>query len=320
MFNLQNLRELVKPLMQNTSALKALRFWESIKYVSPYVYDFQYNRERGSQSILDGLESGQPQAIGKLGSVELSAIKKYLRFLNDKNADKLTKDNRFELYNNAGVYPDDYSTYSDYCNYMIKDVLPEITQMGVWFNLEEAKIVKTYAPKARYIPIGALETYHFQKNRWTQYLKDKKVLVIHPFKHSLEAQFENSANLWNEDDILPSFSLKIIQPPFAPSLIEPNNASWFESLSSLKEQMSNTDFDIALIGAGAYSLPLAVHAKKLGKHGIHLGGALQIYFGIFGNRWENNPIINALKNEFWIKPLPEDTPKNNSKIENGCYW
>ena len=42
------------------------------------------------------------------------------------------------------------------------------------------------------------------------------------------------------------------------------------------------DFDVALIGCGAYGFPLAAKLKTAGKQAIHLGGVLQALFGIKG--------------------------------------
>jgi len=28
----------------------------------------------------------------------------------------------------------------------------------------------------------------------------------------------------------------------------------------------------------------------------------------------------AMMNEHWVRPLPEETPKQNKKVEGGCYW
>ena len=80
------------------------------------------------------------------------------------------------------------------------------------------------------------------------------------------------------------------------------------------------DFDIAIIGCGAYGFPLAAHVKRKGKQAIHMGGATQILFGIKGNRWEEHDIISKLFNEHWIRPNKNETPKNSGNIEDACYW
>jgi hypothetical protein len=83
------------------------------------------------------------------------------------------------------------------------------------------------------------------------------------------------------------------------------------------------DFDICLIGAGAYGLPLAYFAKTIGKQAIHLGGVTQILFGIKGRRWEKDDYADStakMFNEHWIRPMESETPALKDRVENGCYW
>ena len=88
----------------------------------------------------------------------------------------------------------------------------------------------------------------------------------------------------------------------------------------MKEEINSKDFDIALIAAGAYGLPLAAHVKSIGKQAIHIGGSLQILFGIKGNRWDSMPGINKFYNEYWTRPSPDETPKEFSGVEGSTYW
>jgi hypothetical protein len=74
------------------------------------------------------------------------------------------------------------------------------------------------------------------------------------------------------------------------------------------------------VGAGAASLVYANHAKLKGKQAVHLGGSLQILFGIKGRRWDNMNKINCFYNKHWCRPLPSETPTNHKEAENGCYW
>ena len=80
--------------------------------------------------------------------------------------------------------------------------------------------------------------------------------------------------------------------------------------------MKEIDFDIALIGAGAYGFPLGAYAKQLGKQALHIGGALQLYFGIRGAYYDQF----GYHNEFWTRPLEEEKPKGFKKVEAGRYW
>jgi hypothetical protein len=99
-------------------------------------------------------------------------------------------------------------------------------------------------------------------------------------------------------------------------MVPPRHRDWFEALEDLKSRMEKMEFDIALVGAGAWSLPLVAHAKAMGKKGIHLGGSLQLMFGIKGGRFDNNQIYNS----HWIRPLFDESPANFRLMENGAYW
>ena len=80
------------------------------------------------------------------------------------------------------------------------------------------------------------------------------------------------------------------------------------------------DYDVVLVGAGIYSLPLVAHAKQRGKKGIHLGGSTQLFFGIRGSRWDSMKEFQGFFNEFWVRPAVEERPANFQMVERGCYW
>lgn len=42
-------------------------------------------------------------------------------------------------------------------------------------------------------------------------------------------------------------------------------STWFEALDWMKSEIDKKDFDIALLGCGAYGVPLAAHIKQNGK-------------------------------------------------------
>jgi cation diffusion facilitator CzcD-associated flavoprotein CzcO len=92
----------------------------------------------------------------------------------------------------------------------------------------------------------------------------------------------------------------------------------------MKRKIDQSDYDICIIGAGAYGFPLAAHVKRMGKKAIHLGGVTQLLFGIKGRRWVDNPILFYpyinLYNEHWTYPSLEDKPTGAGKVEDACYW
>lgn len=67
-------------------------------------------------------------------------------------------------------------------------------------------------------------------------------------------------------------------------------------------------------------MPLAGRLKELGLPCVVLGGAIQVLFGIKGNRWANHSVISKFWNDAWVWPSEEETPRGAAKIERGCYW
>ena len=63
----------------------------------------------------------------------------------------------------------------------------------------------------------------------------------------------------------------------------------FEALDYMYKEALKIDFDIAVIGCGAYGICLASMLKNAGKQAFHLGGITQLWFGIKGKRWDNIP-------------------------------
>jgi hypothetical protein len=102
----------------------------------------------------------------------------------------------------------------------------------------------------------------------------------------------------------------------------------------MENQISKIDFDICIVGAGAYGLPLAAHVKRMGKQAIHIAGGTQLLFGILGTRWTEmyedtwhyrpctdiNINYRPLFNKNWCYPLEIDKPKDANKVDNACYW
>lgn len=162
------------------------------------------------------------------------------------------------------------------------------------------------------------------KNPWTRILKGKRVLVVHPFTESIRYQYEhNREKIWQDPDVLPEFkeliTIKAVQS-IADAKKQPYK-DWFEALKYMEDEISKQDFDIALIGCGAYGMCLAAHVKRMGKIAVHLAGWTQMLFGVYGKRWlKDQPQYSKFINEYWIRPNENERPQGAEKVEGGCYW
>jgi hypothetical protein len=194
----------------------------------------------------------------------------------------------------------------------------DVDILGMFANGSENLVVKNFVVNAELTVLRGLEPYYYE-NPWSEALKGKKVLVIHPFEQSIISQYEKRKLLFKNEKILPEFELKTLKAVQTIAGEKAEFSDWFAALDYMVEAALKKDFDIAIIGCGAYGFPLAARIKEAGKQAIHLGGATQCLFGIYGERMLHNKIAMHI-NENWVRPLPSETPEKFKKIENGCYW
>lgn len=254
--------------------------------------------------------------IARFGSVEIKAI------IYPKLTWILRQSFRKQIFStmsiNAGFFPSSNESIYRFSALMIED-MKLLDVLGSW-RMEERFLQHNF-PSAKRIQLSALEPY-LQKDPWSEVLKDKKVLVVHPFNETIEQQYFNKRELlFNDPRVLPSFqtfeTIKAVQT------IAGNKGAfndWFEALDFMKNEVSRKDFDIAIIGCGAYGFPLAAHVKRMGKKAVHLGGATQLLFGIKGKRWIDREDFKSIINEHFVFPNVQDKPQNSNQVEGGCYW
>lgn len=268
--------------------------------------------------IIEKLSSEKPVLICRFGNNEFETLYSYLK----KNK-KYSKNLQQRMDMGAGFYPVTEETLNKFSKDLL-DILPNIDILAAWGSDKEGKICKEYFPqKTEYINLNSLCSITYD-TPWTTALKGKKVLVIHPFEDSIKNQYQIRELLFKNKETLPEFKLITMKPvqSIADNKFEYSYNTWFEALEDMKSQIDKIDFDIAIIGAGAYGIFLADYCKKLGKKAVHVGGATQILFGIAGKRWDlEYPIIrDNYYNEYWIRPSENERPKGSEKVENGCYW
>ena len=146
--------------------------------------------------------------------------------------------------------------------------------------------------------------------------------MVHPFAETISSQYsERREQLFTNPRMLPVFQLMTVRAPQTMCGQSGGFACWDEALESLQEEVAAKNFDIAIVGCGAYGLPLAEFIKSsLGRAAIHLGGSTQILFGVSGARWRQRPEFLALMNEHWRTPTETERPPGWREIEGGCYW
>jgi hypothetical protein len=278
--------------------------------------------EAGNSLVGEILRRGEPTLVTRLGASELRCMTYFTRWSVLRKASfPYPRSVRHEMRMNAGFFPATASNLDRVAAELLK-ATSQADVMAVWFNRNEHRIVRRYCPSASLVELGCLDAPSFQ-SPWSAALAGKVVLVIHPFASSIGSQYRNHRReLFANPAILPEFELKTIRSVQSIAGNTDGFENWFDALHHMTDLISAEQFDIAIVGAGAYGLPLAAFVKSLGKQAIHLGGATQILFGITGRRWETEyaDSIGAMINEHWVRPLPEETPERSEMVEGGSYW
>lgn len=313
--------------------LLALQYYKTKNYVDSVMeYKILHRPIRwkrwGGHRIIDGitcndmitniLESGEAFVAARLGNVEVEGILMTLsaewRGVQDEEYEKIKR----SLSNNAGMFSNDEAGIRAFTECWLQ-AMEKIDLLG-FFSKNTEYLIKKYAKNAKVTRLESLEPYYYEKP-WSKALEAKKVLVIHPFADTIEKQYRRRGYLWENKDILPDFELitfKAVQTIAGQR--DDRFSDWIEALEYMKAEIKKIDFDIAIVGCGAYGLPLAVSIKEMGKQAIHLGGATQILFGIMGKRWEDWPFFRQKMNDYWVKPDISERPSNAGNVEEGCYW
>jgi hypothetical protein len=276
--------------------------------------------QEGNDHIAKLLSGSQPLLVSRLGGVEMNCLRVFLARRDGKRVGYSEKIRR-TMACNAGFFPTDDRSLDAFAALHLES-LGQADAMGIWFYKHEDLFCNTYCGGASLVDSICLEPFRFG-DPWSSKLEGKRVLVVHPFDQSIRIQYREKRDLlFPGTAVLPDFELKVIRAVQSIAGCPVGFTTWFDAYRHMCGEIARVDFDICLIGAGAYGLPLAAFVKKLGKQALHLGGVTQILFGIKGRRWEREYADSTatLFNEHWVRPLPSETPADKEKVERGCYW
>ena len=263
--------------------------------------------------------SGKPFLAGRFGATELFCTRTFDFELEGKYEKALSQ---MQMW--SGFFPPTVEMGKKFKDILLAS-MPRADVMGVWMLPFEDYYLNRYGAEGLLTTyLLDLEPWSAPKNPWSAALEGKKVLVIHPFTETIQKQYKKRVLIFPGTNILPEFELKTLK---AVQTIAGEKDERFETWSNALEWMYQEalkiDFDVAIIGCGAYGFPLAAKLKRAGKQAIHLAGATQLLFGIKGKRWEENDAfayVQKFFNDAWVYPSDADKPRQANKVEGGCYW
>ena len=308
-----------------------------------YAPECDCDRQSSNDKIYELLASGKPCMIARFGTTEINCINNYLcvhsrksyyrriwEYITDNTHTPWWYEDHFKTMSiYSGIFPVCQNTAEKFSERYLLDT-PEIDLLACHQYYEK------FMPLRDDIQRVQLEMLYpfFVERPWTRILKGKKVLVVHPFVDTMKSQYQKRELLFSNPDILPEFELKTLKAVQTIAGTKSEFASWFEALKYMEDEIDKIDFDIAIVGCGAYGLPLAAHVKRIGKQAVHIAGGTQLLFGILGKRWTEQyqgfwhyrPGIDIsldyhpLFNKYWVYPSQNEKPKDSEKVEGSCYW
>jgi hypothetical protein len=204
-------------------------------------------------------------------------------------------------------------------------------------QVEDIVLPLTLSKSVGLIHEDALSPFFFPVDPWSSCLRNKTVLIVHPFVDTIKCQLSRRHLIFpHSTNTLPPFTVKFVKSFQCIGEQPLPHRDWNETMHATMRLVDDVGhFDVALIAAGSYGLPLAVYCKSVKKaSAIVVGGSLQILFGIRGMRWDGmyptgfkypmydtNGSMQIMYNRNWIYPLRGDTVINPEKIEHGSpYW
>lgn len=277
-----------------------------------------FEDEEGNKILKEVIMNNEPSLIARYGETELRTV-----FYVKEEPYRLNKLRHasYDICNNAGFFPRKLSSINSFANVYLQ-AAGQIDYLARFMWDNEEYLTKKYNKKVKGVFNASILDMTYLESNWIEALEGKKVLIVSPFTASIVEQYKKRERIFNKDNkSLPVFDLKVVKAvqSIGGKGVE-GYKTWFDALHYMENRIKAEDFEIALLGCGAYGLPLSALIKQMGKTAIYMGGCLQLMFGIIGKRWESRPNVIKYYNEYWIHPSEKEIPPSYKDVEDGCYW
>jgi len=287
-----------------------------------------YNREirRGKEAhdiIRTYISAGKPFSAVRVGNTEANIIIEYIE-KQFNHREQYSSEWKQWLLTTSGFFAENSDSVEDEIDKFALVQLEAISCANIYFaaNFMYLDCLENLFSSARYslLWVSVGHTYKKDFDPWTRALAGRKVLLVSPFADSIKEQYliKEKLSRW-ERSILPDFDLVTYKMILTMCGDKKEFNSWFEALKKIKEDILSIDFDVAIVGAGAYGLPLCMEIQKAGKQAIELCSFTPLLFGIIGKRHIDQGWFDDFGTPYWIRPKDEK-PLYYLKIEDGAYW
>ena len=278
------------------------------------VWERMLDHDAANQRIAALVAEAAPCLIARIGHTEGRIVGEY-----HYRRGHYGRKTRHEAHQYSGIFPVCKLLLDRFAG-VYDQAIAQADLLGFWQTSFQAQLLAQRHPTVPLTALEALEPY-LHPQPWSAALAGLRVLVVHPFAATIRQQYQaHRLDLFANPATLPAFELQVLAPPQTLAPATAGCADWCMALERLTDQVLSQRFDLALLGCGAYGLPLGAVIKASRGKAIHLGGALQVLFGIRGRRWEQMPAFAAMMNGFWVRASTAETPPAAAQVDGACYW
>jgi hypothetical protein len=278
-------------------------------------YNYLFNFKDISEFMIQNFNNNKGFFLNRIGGSDYKAVEEY--FNNNIN------ESNFDYY---------YDSVCNYNGYFDKTKDKEVKKKNFFSYLE--MMLQSYTNSEAYSnPCATLEnTNNFNKvsNSFNKYIvgnkvcfnygyfegvnyflndfkiwgEKKNILIISPFSKSIKYQDEiNGLNNILKDYQFPNCKILTYNTPITYNnndddlkIFNLDSNNWIEQCEKMCKEVSLIDFDIALLACGSYATYLGSFiSKNLNKKAVYIGGILNVYFNIYGKRYDT-PFFNSKVN------------------------
>ena len=268
---------------------------------------------------LDSCMNGKAFLCCRMGNTECTILGQYLEKCcgyRKRYGDSI----REWFLKTSGFFSDDKDDADiDEYSRMMLNAMSLIDIFLVWHPCFMDVVANYLAPQA-VLAVNEILDYDTNRISWVSGLTGKKVLVVTSFAKSIQYQYERRDKLAKYPGaLLPEFELKTYQMIQTQCNHREGFNSWFDAYKKVENDVLSIDFDVAIVGAGAYAFPLCAAIKRNGRSAIEACSHTPTLFGVIGKRYIEDDTLARCGTKAWIRPM-EETPEYANEIEDACYW
>tara|TARA_X000000950_G_scaffold289418_2_gene413182 strand:- start:40713 stop:42347 length:1635 start_codon:yes stop_codon:yes gene_type:complete len=301
----------------------------SQNFIFSHNYNFKTENQELSSYIEKKIQAKENFIIPRLAGIENNLAHESVLFIKKEITDKNVLLSKIKIMkNNAGIY---LSSLNSIINYS-QLYLNAFEKCDVYFDWSVFSNVAKYSKnsfpfmynnfKKKRVDSETLSIFnHIHIEPWTLKLRGLRILIVSSFIESIKEKINDREKIYNID-LFPECTFVFLKPPQTNGSNPSQDFSKELDYFCKKIKEIENDFDIALCSCGGYGNLVCSYIYDLNKSAIYVGGVLQMYFGIYGERWirETPDILKIYLNKYWSRPKKNERPNDYDKIEKSCYW